>query len=90
MLTRSIPTSCALPSQGCEGMGALKALWKSVAVSYLVKHTLNIYNPAIPPPGICLRKLKTLIHAKTCMWMFIGFLYNLKTLETTQGSFEAE
>ena len=52
-------------------------LWKSIAASYLVKRTLNMYNPEILSwyhPG----ELEIFTHAKTCTWVSIGFTYNLK------------
>lgn len=51
--------------------GNSQPLWKSVAVSYSVKRTLNIHNPEIPLVGIYPRKMKTFIHVNTCMWIFI-------------------
>ena len=42
----------------------------SMAVSYKTKHTL-----IITPIGINANELKTYVHIKTCIWMFIAALF---------------
>ena len=43
------------------------------AVSLKMKHS-DINDPEIPVLGIYLRKVKTYVHTKTCMWMVIETL----------------
>ena len=45
----------------------------SLAVSYKTQHTL-LYDPTVIPLGIYPRKLKTYIHTKPCMQMFLAAL----------------
>ena len=66
-----------------NGTGTLK---HSSAVSLKVKNKLT-YDPAIWLPGIYSREMKTYVHSKTCVSMFmVALLIVVKKAKTTQMS----
>ena len=80
---------------GCRATGAhrdcgwecklMQLVWKTVLQLLIKVNILLLYEPAIPLLGIYLRKTKTYINTKTCLWMSIAALLiiplNLKQAE---------
>ena len=70
--------------RGCGATGTLmhcwwackmvQPLWDSLALSYKMKHTLTIWS-SISLLDIYPKEMKTIVHTKTCTWMFIAALF---------------
>ena len=58
----------------------VQPLWKTAWQFSARLHTILPYNPAITLLGIYPKEVKTYVHTKTCIWMFIAALFiNAKT-----------
>ena len=52
----------------------------SLVVAYKIQHTLTVWSNLITFRGIYPKELKTYVHTKTCIWLFIAALFIIARL----------